>query len=256
VGEDRQGRGAQGGRLSVQLPYRIEEEPDGAEHLLVTWPGLHPGGAPPSATVERLKRVRAHRLAIGADEHTYVGPRGTLQGAHASVAILRAEARRLGIPRENIVAYGPSMRAVTALWMGFRAQVGRIIVGGAPLYLGRRLRELDRVMGPSPEAVAYRERFLALAARDDGTPGDVVLDGLIPEALEGVTEQMTVRLLISHDDEMFRDSVALYQRLDEHPVIDGDLVIREYGNHGGLKDAFKAYLTEALIAAGVPRHAQ
>ena len=206
--------------------------------------------------MERLKRFRAHRLAIGADAHTYVGPRGTLQGATASIEILHAEAARLGVRREHIVTYGPSMRAVTALWMGFRAEVGRIIVGGAPVRLGGRLRELDRVMGPSPQAVAYRDRFLALAARDDGTPGDVVLDGLIYEALGGVTQPMTVRLLISHDDEMFLDSVALYRRLDAHPLIDGDLVIREYGNHGGLKDAFKAYLTEALIAAGVPRHAQ
>ncbi len=35
---------------------------------------------------------------------------------------------------------------------------------------------------------------------------------------------------------------------------DGHLEVREYGHHGGVKDAFKRYLTEALRAAGVPRH--
>jgi hypothetical protein len=219
----------------------------------VTWPGLHPGGAAPSPTLERLKRFRAHRLAIGSDPHVYVGPQGTMEGANASVEILRSEAARLGVPRENVITYGPSMRAVTALWMGLRAEVGWIVVGGAPVRLGQWLRELDRVMGPSPEAIVYRDNFVALAARDDGTPGDTVLDRLIYEALEGVTQPMSVRLFVSRSDEMFVDNVELYHRLDDHPSVDGQLVIDDYGHHGGLKDAYKRYLVSALRAAGVPR---
>src|SRR3954447_26701162 len=122
------------------LDYRTEEEAGGAEHLLVSWPGLRLGGVSPRPTLDRLAQFRAHKLNSAADTHTYIGPRRTMWGAHASVDIVRAEMERLGVARENVIAYGPSVRAVCALWMGFQAGIGRIVVGGAPVRMGRRLR--------------------------------------------------------------------------------------------------------------------
>lgn len=61
-----------------RLAFCTEEEPDGAEHLLVSWPGLRLGGVPPRPTLDRLARFRAHKLNIAADPHIYIGPRRSM----------------------------------------------------------------------------------------------------------------------------------------------------------------------------------
>jgi hypothetical protein len=237
------------------VAYRTDEEPDGAEHLLVSWPGLRLGGVSPRPTLDRLKRFRAHHLSIGADAHTYIGPGRSFGGAHESVEIVRREMIRLGVPRENVIAYGPSMRAVCALWMGFRAGIGRIICGGAPVRLGRRLRTLDRVTGATPEAIAFRDHFLSLADTDPpAPPSDVFFDEMIYEAAAAVVLPTTVHLFVSRDDEMFADNRELAIALHRNPAITCDLAIVDYGRHGGVKEPFKRYLTRTLEAAGVPEH--
>lgn len=245
---------ATGLRLSAgSLEYRIEEETENAHHLLVTWPGLHPGVVPPTPTLERLHRFRAHKLSIGADEQTYVGPQGTMRGAQASVELLRAEMQRLGVRRENVITYGPSVRGVCALWMGFQAGAGRVIAGAPPVRMGRRLRTIDRVVGANPDALAFREHFLALADRQDGIPGDFVLDELIYGTARAVTEPTTVHLFVSRDDEMYEDTVELAEALDHVPAIRCDLHVASYGHHGEVKEPFKKYLADTLSEVGVPR---
>ncbi len=236
------------------LDYHTDEEPGGADFLLVSWPGLRFGGVSPGLTLDRLRRFRAHKLNIGADAYTYVGPRRSMQGARASLEIVRAEMERLGVPRENVITYGPSMRAVCALWMGLEAGVGRVICGGVPVRLGSRLRRLDQVTGPSPEAAAVRDQFLALAEADPpAPPADVFFDELIYDAASKVTEPTTVHLFVSREDEMFPDNRELAAALSPHPHIDCRLDIGDYGMHGNIKDAFKRYLTRTLREAGVPR---
>ncbi|UGS35801.1 hypothetical protein [Capillimicrobium parvum] len=236
------------------LDFRTEEEPGGAEHLLVSWPGLRLGGVSPRPTLDRLARFRAHKLNIAADGHTYIGPRRSLWGARASVDVVRAEMARLGVRRENVIAYGPSVRAVCALWMGFQAEVGRIIGGGAPIRMGRRLRTLDRVAGASPEAIAFRDHFLSLADADPpASPSDVFFDEMIHDAARAVTLPTKVHLLVSPDDEMYDDNVELAALFDRLDPIECHLDVIAYGRHGGVKDAFKRYLTDTLREAGVPR---
>lgn len=236
------------------LDYRTEEDP-GAEHLLVSWPGLRLGGVSPRPTLDRLKRFRAHNLSIAADPDTYIGPRRSLWGAHQSVEVVRREMVRLGVPRQNVIAYGPSVRAVCALWMGFQAGIGRIICGGAPVRMGRRLRTLDQVAGASPEAIAFRDHFLALADTDPpAPPSDVFFDEMIYEAARAVVLPTTVHLFISRDDEMFADNQELAIALHRNPAIECDLAIVDYGRHGGVKEPFKRFLTRTLEAVGVPEH--
>lgn len=179
----------------------------------------------------------------------------TPPAAHQSVEIVRSEMARLGVARENVIAYGPSVRAVCALWMGFQAGIGRIVCGGAPIRMGHWLRRLERVAGASTEAVAFRDHFLSLADSDDGPPSDVFFDEMIYDAARAVTEPTVVHLFISREDEMFADNQELAIALWRLEPIECDFVVAGYGRHGGVKEPFKKFLTRTLEAAGVPEHA-
>jgi hypothetical protein len=118
---------------SADVPYLTVERP-GARHLLVGFAGLRPGGAsPPRSLPKRFPGLDAHWLLLGADRHTYIGPRREMAGLRAAAKLTRQEAARLEVPSGNVVTIGSSMGAVCALVIGLDARVARVVAGAPPV---------------------------------------------------------------------------------------------------------------------------
>lgn len=232
---------------AAELPYAVDEV-DGAEHLVVAFPKLRPGGAmPPVSLRRRFRLLRAHRLFLGTDRHTYVGPRRALAGAQAATEVMRQEAERLHVPMENVIVTGTSMGAVCALLFGLPAEAGQVFAGAPPVTIGTQLRRLSNLDGPTRLAKSGAGEILAEAEADEGdTTAPDFLDRWIYETVERVTHPATVHLLVSRKDKVYRSTVALAEALAEHPTIECALVERKYRSHNGIKDVFLPYLLESL----------
>lgn len=217
-----------------------------AEHLLVTFPKLHPGGAPPKSQLYRdLAGIDAHRLALGADEYNFVGPRRELRGLHTSSRLIRREARRLGVPREHVVALGTSMGAVCSLFIGLKAGVGWIIAGGAVVRMGSQLRRLASIDGPTEAAKARADGLMALADNGDGKAAHY-LDRMIARSAQRVSEPTRLDLFVSPRDPAYPDVEWLAERLEGHPYIDARITLGEYRRHNQLPDEFHPFALELL----------
>src|SRR4051794_24571383 len=81
----------------AMLPFALDETP-GADHLLVLFPKLSPGGAkPPVGYRTDVAALRAHRLFIGADPHIFIGPRRSMAGASTAIELMGFQGERLGV---------------------------------------------------------------------------------------------------------------------------------------------------------------
>ena len=217
-----------------------------AEHLLVTFPKLHPGGAPPKSRLYHdLAAIDAHRLSLGADEYNFVGPRRELLGLHTSVRLIRKEAARLDVPRERVVAVGTSMGAVCALFIGLSAGVGWIIAGGAVVRMGTQLRRLAAIDGPTEVAKERADGLMSLADNGDGRAAQY-LDRMIARTAMQVTEPTRIDLFVSRSDPAYPDVEWLAERLAGHPHIDTRITLGRYSRHNELPGEFHPFALKLL----------
>jgi len=111
----------------------------GATSMLVTFPKLKRGAARPRVGLAAmLDGIPAHRLHLGADAYSYIGPKRKLDGLHTAVDLIRAEARSAGVPPEEVLCVGTSMGAVSALMAGLVYGAGPSSSAALPSRWARR----------------------------------------------------------------------------------------------------------------------
>ena len=228
------------------VPFRVREASGGARHLVVGFPKLHPGAVPPSRRLfKTFEDANAHLLSLGADEHIFIGPRRQGRGLDAAVRIIRDQAERLEVPRENIVAMGTSMGAICALTIGMHAGCGRIISGGPPVLMGRWLKRLAELDGPAVAAKAAAGEMLALADNGDGRP-ERYLDHMAVEAAREAPEPTHIDIFVSLVDHTYPAVRWFRRRVADMPNIELQITRAEYARHVDIKDAFDEHVRSVL----------
>lgn len=239
---------------AAAIPYlRIDGGPN-ARHLVVTFPKLEFGGAPPRRRLrEVLEPLDVHELCLGSDPQTFVGPAREQAGVRTARRLIRKEAERLGVPRENVIAVGSSMGAVCALYIGFGV-AGRIVAGGPPVRMGTQLARFAEIDGPTNDAKAAAADFIALADNGDGRAVEF-LDRMVARGARKVREPTAIELVVSRRDRTYSQVRALERELAALPLIDVSVVELEYPRHADVAKPFADHLREALprICGTAPR---
>jgi hypothetical protein len=222
-------------------------EREGARHLLVTWPKLVTGAAPPALGARRLvEGFRAHVLILGCDEHLFLGPERSFSGWTTSVRIVHDEAARLGVPREDVIAFGTSLAGGRGLRIGLSAGVGWVIVGGAPALMGQAAKRFHAA-GDLPASVKQETVGNAVKALDSGDE-DLAdfLDRLGFEVLEGVSAPTRIDLFCSKHDYAYEGNRRFAEAAARNPLVDCTLHVAEYGPHALVKVDYPEFLREKL----------
>jgi hypothetical protein len=235
--------------VSIVLPYETDVVP-GADRLAVVFPMLTPGGAPPPTVFrEDLEGVRVHRLLLGSDPGLFVGPRGTMAGARAAVALIAAERIRLGVDKDGVIGLGTSFGAVCALCIGLRAGMARILVGGAPIDMGRQLRHLSRVDGLKNPAKAAAPEYLALAKGGEGGLKPVAFfNRLIYDAAAETTATVRIDLFVSRKDRAYESMRKFWKSLRSHPTVTCTFHTFDYGPHRDIREPYFSWVREQLAS--------
>jgi hypothetical protein len=140
---------------------------------------------------------------------------------------------------------GTSWGAVCALVLGLTAGCGHVIAGGAPVNMGRTLRQFAKLDGPSDKTKAAANEFLALA--DNGTDDPAIFfNELIPRAADGVLAPTRIDLFVSSQDRSYKATRGVQKRLGDHPHITAELTLCDYGPHANVLEPFVAFARERL----------
>lgn len=224
------------------LPYALHRV-ESARYLLVSFPALTAAAAEPLVEVGKyLGDLHCHRLYIGADEDFYVGPDGTLAGAHTAVHLIWREARRLGIDEHEIACIGSSFRALCALYIGLKARSGLVIAGAPPARMGRWIAKLVQGSAPGRRAHNLRHAIAAVAGIDETLGSQQELDRLPPRAVARATHEANIHLFVSRQDPVYAESEWLRDQLAGHPSLRSHLTVADYGDHAQIKVPFYRYV--------------
>lgn len=239
------------GRAS--LPYALEPRP-GAKHLLVSFPGLRADERQSEPAVRAgalLPDVEAHRLYIGADEHLFLGPNRSFAGSITAAELIHREAERLGVPMEQTTTIGTSMGGLCALAVGMRASVGRMVAGAPAIRIATDFAAFVRGEDEMQSAATLRRYALRLAASDDGPPAEEWLDEMLFERAAEIDFPTAIHLFVAPRD-VTHESVRLFAAaLEEHPLVECELRVFDYGTHPRIGRYFMRYALEVFGRAGL-----
>jgi acetyl esterase/lipase len=239
------------GRAS--LPYAIEERP-GAQHLLVSFPGLRSDerrGEPSLRTGELLPTIHAHRLHIGADEHLFLGPRRTFAGSITAAELIHREGERLGVPLERVMTLGTSMGGLCALAVGMRAKVGRMVAGAPAIRIATDFASFVRGEDEMQSASTLRRYAMRLASSDEGPPAEAWLDQMLFDRAADITHPTAIHLFVAPRDATY-ESVRLFAAaLEAKPMVDCEMREFDYGTHPRIGRYFMRYALEVATRAGM-----
>lgn len=231
------------------LHYALERQKR-AGSLLVAFPKLRVGLSRPPVGLHRVLRgIAAHKLYLGADEHTFIGPNRQLNGLRSAAELIGREAESLGVPPERVVCIGTSMGAVCAMMAGFIYGAGRIAAGAPPIRCGTALKKF--VGAKSGPKLAAPE-FLALADAADGSDPADFLDGLVLELALRSTTKCRIDLLASPVDYAFPWVCEFAAAAGPNPLLEVHVHEADYARHGAVGDAFFPLLKK-LFAEGVTK---
>jgi hypothetical protein len=112
--------------------------------------------------------------------------------------------------------------------------------------MGRQLRKLAKIDGPTNAAKGAATKFLALADAGDGTDPAEFLDGMIQDASRSVSSPTIVDLFVSSDDRLYSESRKLVKVLSRNPMIDCRLSLADYPRHAEIRAPFAAHMIASL----------
>ena len=230
------------------LPYALDRIED-ADQILVGFPPYHTGVVEPSLWLSSMVgEHKAHRLLLGADEHTYIGPAQELRGLRTAVRLIGEVAGELGVPPERVICFGTSMAASIAALTGLAFGARALVLGAPPLALGTLLggwAEQERRTGRKPMASAIH--FLELARRAGG-PGPVEwLDGLIPSLAYACPRSAKVRLFANPEDWTFPGVSRFFDEQESFPNVEVEVELTDAASHDEVAEAFYSdFLPRAL----------
>lgn len=233
-------------RAATEMPYRLREEPGGADRLLVFFPRLRPQGAAPNAGLSGpLADIPAHHLMLGADPHLYVGPQRRMLGHRTAIELIARERDRLGVPAERVTTLGTSMGGIMALLVGLPAGAAHIIAGGAPIKMGKTLERFDRLEGPSSPVKAAAAAFIALADNGDGQAVAWLNRAIFKEARR-VQLPVRVDLFGSERDRTLKPMRAFAEAFADSELVNVELTLGDYGRHSEIHGPFVDFARSRL----------
>src|SRR4051812_32365127 len=94
---------------------------------------------PPTGHRWLMGGIHTHRLYVGTDEHTFIGPQRSLAGGETALELIRETARELGVSDDRVICAGTSGGAALALCVGLPYGAGRIVAGAPPFRIGAAL---------------------------------------------------------------------------------------------------------------------
>jgi hypothetical protein len=231
------------------LPYSIRER-SGAETLLVVFPVLRRGVRPPPYGMRRyFEGARVHMLMVGTDEHTLIGPKGSLAGSRAAVALIDRERERLGLTHRQVVTGGISGAGTLATIVGLMHGSGRVIAGAPPLRPGAFLQHWYEGRGKLQSKTAKQEAdwFLALAP-GEGDERAAFLDELVFRLAPECPRETELVFMTSLMD-YARPSVEEFEAFAASiPQLTVRIVLRHFGRHQDNGDAYFRLLRESVTA--------
>ena len=170
-------------------------------------------------------------------------------GARSAVDLITQERTRLGVHPDDVIAVGTSFGAVTGLYIGLRAAVGRILAGGAPIDMGRQLQRLSKIDGVKNPAKAAAPEFLALAR---GGPGGVkpvdFFNNILYVAASETIAAVKIDLFVSEQDRSHKAMRKFWKELQTHPTITCEFHTSEYGPHNNIREAFFGWAGEQIAS--------
>lgn len=231
---------------AATIPYALQEVA-GAQHLIVSFPGLTVGPAPPLVDLRnRLGDLRAHRLFVGADENFLLGPGTELAGARTATHLIWHVAEQLKVPERRMITVGSSFRALCALYVGLKARCGYVVAGGPPVRFGQWIVRLHTALPPSREASRVRTALVEMTQVDRDPDRREFFDKLILRAAQRAQHEATISLFASPDDPIVDECLWLREQLDDHPSLSCELQLENYGDHSRIKLPFFAHLHRTL----------
>ena len=200
------------------------------------------------STAEIKGSFKAHRLVLGADEHTYWGPAQEMRGIRTAVGLLEQITAELDVSPARVACIGTSNAAALAALTGLAFGAGVLILGGPPLAMGTLLggwATVERREGGKPMVSA--SHLLGLARRDGGPDPVDWLNGLLPSLAAECPRPCRVRLFASPHDFVFPGCLEFFQQRELWPNVEVELDLSEAETHdASAKEFYDKFLVRAV----------
>lgn len=231
------------------LPYLLDQV-EGAEQILVGFPAYRTGIVPPGDwQLAKIEQHRAHRLLLGADEHTYIGPAQELRGLRTAVRLIEKVADDLGVAPEHVVCFGTSMAASLAALTGLAYGARATVLGAPPLALGTLIggwAKHERQSGGRPMTSAIH--LLELGRREGGPDPVEWGDGLIPSLAAACPRPAKVRLFANPEDFTFPGVEQFFEQRSSYPNVEVELELTDAPSHDAVAKAFYAEFLPRVLS--------
>lgn len=234
------------------LPYALDPV-EGADKMLVGFPGYHTGVVDPplwmlSIAGTDFGSFRAHRLLLGADEHTYWGPAQETRGIRTAARLLEQVTTELDVAPSRVACIGTSNAAALAALTGLAFGAGVLILGGPPLAMGTLLNgwaTVERREGGKPMVSA--SHLLELARREGGPDPVDWLNGLLPSLAAACPRPCRVRLFASSEDFVFPGVLDFFKQQELWPNVEVQLDLSKATTHdASAKEFYDEFLVRAV----------
>jgi hypothetical protein len=236
-------------QAETAMPYLLDPT-DEAKVLVVTFPAYRTGVVePPMWQRSAVGELKAHRLLLGSDEHTYWGPAQECRGLRTAVRLVEEVTAELEVEPEDVYCIGSSNAGVLALLTGLSYGAGALILGGPPVNLGTLLNRwatVERREGRKPMSSAGR--LLDLARRDGGPDAVEWLDGLIPSLAADCPHPCRVRILATPNDFVFPGINHFYEERFSFPNVDIELDLTDAETHDDMAKEFYGHFLVRAVA--------
>jgi hypothetical protein len=231
----------------ASLPFTLIEGPATSSHMLVGFPTLGVHAQSGRAHEDyRFRRLRAHRLYVGAGKDLLLGLSSENRGAELACELIDQETKRLGLTREHVICWGHSYAASCALYVALTYGAGNIVVGAPTIRLGTWADQYARRVRSRGSRVELAERLRRLGGLDDIPDARRKLDRVIAQAAHASRFRQHLRILLSSDDSMRVEVEGLIGDLRGHPTIRCQVDYQNYGAHDQLEETFYSYLASVL----------
>jgi hypothetical protein len=235
---------------ATTLPFVLDRV-EGADCLVVGFPGYRTGGAQPSVWLRAsLRRLPAHRLLLGSDVDSYLGPGRRCLGLETAAQLIRQTIADLQLPPARVACFGSSMASVLAAITGLRFGAGLVALGAPPVMLGSLLSgwaEQERRPG-SNRPVASAARFLEVARTADDDDPVAWLDDLIFRLAADCPRDATLRLLASEHDWTYPGIQRLVEHVGGLPRLRISVETTDIPQHDRIAAAFHSDFLPRVVA--------
>ncbi len=235
-------------QAEAALPYLLDPH-EGADQILVGFPAYRTSLVPPSTWQLAHGMYNAHRLLLGADEHTYIGPAQEMRGLRTAVRLIEQVTDELDVVPGRVICFGTSMAASLAALTGLAYGAKATVLGAPPLAIGTlvgRWATEERESGSKPMASAIH--LLELGQREGGLDAVEWGDGLIRSFAAACPRPARVRLFANPDDFTFPGVERFYEERASFPNVEVELELTDAPTHDAVAKAFYSEFLPRVLA--------